>query len=335
MFRIGHFFLASLFAVALAPGAAFAQDCSQASEIDSVNRAAIDAAATRFIQFAAHGDLQSLLRNSIPTLAAAFDGIQQTVTHDKGAIGDQVSIRRDYLLDASKASGKIADAEFFCGVYGAGGHTPSSASFLIPNLDPGLYALVLTNVSGGKVPYMATVILQNMQGQWKLAGYYPKPIEVNGHDAAWYVERARSFKSSGQLHNAWLYYALAWELYAPVDFMSSLQLDKLSNEIQAAKPADIPGPQQPVNLAAANGRTYQLTHLFAAPGPQDGLSVVVKYAVADVSNTAQAFQDNTSVIKALTAKYPELREAFVGIVARATAANGQDYGTLLAMKDIQ
>jgi len=36
----------------------------------------------------------------------------------------------------------------------------------------------------------------------------------------------------------------------------------------------------------------------------------------------------------VAAKYPEVRKAFSGIVARATTAGGQDYGTLLVMKDI-
>ena len=31
----------------------------------------------------------------------------------------------------------------------------------------------------------------------------------------------------------------------------------------------------------------------------------------------------------------ELRDGFAGIVARAVDASGQDYGTLLAMKDIK
>ena len=150
---------------------------------------------------------------------------------------------------------------------------------------------------------------------------------------SWYVQQARKFKQQGELHNAWFYYVLAWEIYSPVDFMSSLQLDKLSNEIQAARPADVP-VGQPVPLAAANGRTYKLTQEFAAPDEHGQLSLVVKYEAADVSNTAQAFQDNTAVMKALVAKFPELRPAFSGIVARATTASGQDYGTLLAMKDI-
>jgi hypothetical protein len=312
---------------------AAAQECSQAAEIEQGTRAAIDSAAARFIQLASHGDVQSLRQGSIPSLASSFDEIQQTVTSEKGEIGDQVSIRRDYLLDASKAPSRIASAEFFCGVYGAGGHTPSSASFAIPNLDPGLYALVLTNVAGGKAPYMATVILQKLQDQWKLAGYYPRPTEVNGHDAAWYVQQARNFKKNGRPYDAWFYYMVGWNIYAPVDFMSSLQLDKLSSEIQSARPADVPG-NQPVQMIAANGHSYEVTQLFAAADQQQGLSLVARYRVADLSDTARAYQDNVALIKALAAKYPELREAFTGIVARATAANGQDYGTLLAMKDI-
>ncbi len=42
-----------------------------------------------------------------------------------------------------------------------------------------------------------------------------------------------------------------------------------------------------------------------------------------------------AVIKALIAKYPELKEAFAGVVARAVDPSGHDYGTLLAMKDIK
>jgi hypothetical protein len=310
-----------------------AQECSQANEIEPVLRAAIDNAAAQFIQQAAHGDVQSLRQGSIPAVASAFDGVQRAVTHDKGVLGDQVTIRRDYFLDASRATEPLPRAEFFCGVYGSNGHTPSSASFVIPNLAPGRYALVLTNVTGGKIPYMVTVVLQNLQSQWKLAGYYPKPGEVSGHDAIWYVQQARKFKQQGQLHNAWFYYVLAWQIYSPVDFMSSLQLDKLSSEIQAVRPADVP-LSEPVPLVAANGRSYSLTEAFAVPDDQGQLSLVVKYQAADVSNTAQSFQDNNAVIKALVTKFPELRPAFSGIVARATTQNGQDYGTLLAMKDI-
>ena len=317
----------------LVPAIARAQECSQANEIEPAVRAAIDGAAEQFIQYAAHGGLQALRLAAIPTLAASFDGIQETVARDKGVLGDQVTIRRDYLLDTSKAGGRLPRAEFFCGAFGRNGHTSTTAAFAIPNLDPGQYALVLTNVTGGKVPYMVTVVLQNLQNQWKLAGYYPKPSEVSGHDAAWYLQQARKFKQQGDLHNAWLYYALAWDIYAPVDFMSSLQLDKLSDEIQAARPAVLP-VSEAVLLTGANGRIYNLTQAFAAPDDQGQLSLVVKYEAADISNTTQVSQDNSAVIKAVVVKFPELRHAFSGIVARATTSSGEGYGTLLLMKDI-
>jgi hypothetical protein len=42
-----------------------------------------------------------------------------------------------------------------------------------------------------------------------------------------------------------------------------------------------------------------------------------------------------AVIKAAIAKFPEFRDAFVGVVVRAVEPSGKDYGSLLAMKDIK
>jgi hypothetical protein len=84
----------------------------------------------------------------------------------------------------------------------------------------------------------------------------------------------------------------------------------------------------------AGGKTYRLTSVFAMAVGQD-LDLVVKYQAADVSNTAQTFQDNMAIMKALVAKYPELRDAFVGVVARGVEPSGRDYGSLLPMKDIK
>jgi hypothetical protein len=85
---------------------------------------------------------------------------------------------------------------------------------------------------------------------------------------------------------------------------------------------------------SAGGKIYHLTDIFPLAEAGD-FDVVVKYQSADVSNTARTFQENTSVIKALVAKYPEFRDAFAGVVARAVEPSGRDYGTLLPMKDIK
>ena len=98
-------------------------------------------------------------------------------------------------------------------------------------------------------------------------------------------------------------------------------------------PSDFPVDGKTVDLAAG-GKTFRLTALFPVTVKQD-LDLVVKYQSPDVSNTTQTFQDNTAVMKALIAKYPELRDAFDGVVTRAVEPSGRDYGSLLPMKDIK
>jgi hypothetical protein len=70
-------------------------------------------------------------------------------------------------------------------------------------------------------------------------------------------------------------------------------------------------------------------------GAGGDVDLVVKYAAADVSNPNLTYQDNMALIKALVAKYPELREGFTAIIARAVEPSGKDYGTMLAVKEIK
>jgi hypothetical protein len=156
---------------------------------------------------------------------------------------------------------------------------------------------------------------------------------VAGHDALWFTERARDFKAKAQNHNAWLYYREAIALSAPVDFMSTLATDQLYDEAQAAQPPDLQTNGSTLDMSAS-GKIYHLTEIFPLAVGGD-LDVVVKYQAADVSNAARTFQENTAVIKALVAKFPEFREAFAGVVARAVEPSGRDYGSLMAMKDIK
>ena len=67
----------------------------------------------------------------------------------------------------------------------------------------------------------------------------------------------------------------------------------------------------------------------------DDIDLVMKYQCASVSNTAQTYQDNLAAIHALVAKYPEYRNGFTSIIARAVEPSGRDYGTMLAVKDIK
>jgi hypothetical protein len=136
------------------------------------------------------------------------------------------------------------------------------------------------------------------------------------------------------MHNAWLYFVQGRDLSMPVPFMYTQATDKLYDEAQSVKPADFPVNGNTVDLTAANGKTYKLTTVFPLVVGQD-LDLVVKYQTADVSNTGQTFQENMNVMRAVVAKFPELKDAFEGIVCRAVEPSGKDYGSLMSMKDIK
>jgi hypothetical protein len=236
------------------------------------------------------------------------------------------------LLTADGAE-PLAHAEFLCGVFGKNGQTKDSAEFVLQNLPPGKYGLTILDVNGGNTPTTLTLVLQQIANNWKLAVFFATSTQAAGHNATWFIERARDFKAKSQNHNAWLYYRQAIPLSTPVDFMSTLATDKLYDESQSVQPSDMPTSGNTVDLTAG-GKTYHLTDVFPLAVGSD-LDVVVKYQAADVSDAARTFQENTAVIKALVAKFPELRDAFTGVVARAVDPSGRDYGTLLPMKDIK
>ncbi|OLE56897.1 MAG: hypothetical protein AUG13_06670 [Chloroflexi bacterium 13_1_20CM_2_59_7] len=310
-------------------GSAWAQSCLAAGDMDEASRAALVNTAKRYFDMAARGDSAALRQNAIASVASDFSGIETAVKDNQANFaGAQATPRPPFLLQA-EGPAPPERAEFLCGVFGKSGQTPDSAVFVIPNLPPGNYALTTLDVTGSKGNFTLSFVLQQQGTNWKLGGFYAKPAQIAGHDGNWFAGRAREFKAKGQTHNAWLYYLEARELLVPVPFMSTMMTDKLYDESQSVKPADLP----PLNLTAGS-RTFKVTQLFPLPVGQN-LDLVVKYESADVSNSAQTFQDNTTVMKALLAKYPEFRDAFDGVVARAVEPSGRDYGSLLAMKDIK
>ena len=306
------------------------EECKMGSELDAATKSAMESTAQKLYQMAATGNTSALQQNSIPAVASNFAGIESAINEHKGDFGTSATVRASYGLDAPGAA-PIARAEFYCGIF----NSPDRVAFVIPNLPPGNYGVVILDAQGGKIPMSVSFVLQkDAAGQWKLGGFYPRYTSISGHDGNWYLNQARAYKAKGQSHDAWLYYLAAWDLSAPVPFMSTAGLDRIGEEAQGVRPADFPSQDTPLPLTSANGKTYNVIQLFAVP-MQDGLGLVVKFQVPDISNSAQTYQDNMAVMKDLVTRYPELREAFGSIVARAVAPSGQDYGTLLAMKDVK
>ncbi|HYH00294.1 MAG TPA: hypothetical protein VD837_14265 [Terriglobales bacterium] len=314
---------------------AAAQTCTMGPDLDPPVRAAIENAAHQNFQLASQGNTASLQQVAAPE----FQGIASVVSGNPAAFSGTPMIHLTYLLDNSQQPSNKAfsgppqqqgDArvEFYCGIF----NSPDRVGFVFPSLPQGRYAVVVQDVDNAKPPYLVSWILHEIGGQWKVAGLITRPKIVAGHDGKWYWQQARNYRQKGQIRNAYLYYGMADQILRPFDAMSTPGLDKLLDEWQGAVPPDFP-VNGPIDLTAGPN-TYRVTQIFALP-VGEVLDVIVKYQVPDVSDSAKAYQDNMNVIKALVAKYPELREAFNGVVARAVAPSGQDYGTLLAMKDVK
>jgi hypothetical protein len=322
----------SLAALALifCAGFARAQTCLTAGDMDEPTRSALVSTAKRYFDMVVRGDSAALQQNSVPSDFSSIDAVAKD--NQPNLSGAQASPRPPFLLKV-EGTAPLERAEFLCGVFGRTGQTADSAVFVIPNLSPGNYAVVVSDVPTAKQPDAVTFVLQQEGKDWKIGGLYVKGSQIAGHDANWFADRARAFKTKGQNRNAWFYYLQARDMAVPVRFMYTQLTDKLSDESEPLKPADLPADGSTVELAAA-GKTFRLTALFPLAVGQD-FDLVVKYQSADVSNTAQIFQDNSTVMKALVIKYPEFRDAFDGIVARAVEPSGRDYGSLLPMKDIK
>jgi hypothetical protein len=330
MIRVSKMFIP--LAVFLFALTAHAQNCLLASDLDPAMKSAIQQTAQQLFNDARTGNVTALQQNAIPSLASSFAGVQAAVAGNKENFANaQATIRNLYLLDAN---GPDSTGEFYCGVFGATGQTATSAAFMLKGIPQGKYAVVIQDVKGGKSGLTVTEILQNLDNSWKLAGFYVRPTDIAGHDANWFLSRARQFKAAGQNHNAWFYYLAAWNVTAPVDFMDTKELDALSQEMQSVHPNDLPSNGHPVQLAAG-GKTYNLTEVDAFPVGND-LDLRVRYSVPSVASAQDTlYKDNMAVIQAIVAKYPEFRQGFAAVIARAVDSTGQDYGTLLAMDKVK
>jgi len=306
-----------------------AQECYSGSEIDPVAAQSIAAAARDYFNMSAQGDVAGLKAHAVPDVAASFGGIERAVVTNKEflALG-QLTDTRLFLLDASNSKTTWQRAEFYCGIY----NSPDRVGFAIPNLPPGRYAVTIAKVVG-KNPITLTMILEEMgKSSWKLAGYYVRRNSIADHDGQWFLAKAREYKEKGQAHNAWFYYLTAWDLIAPVEFMSTPQLDKLTDEIQSSRPADMPSGGTVLELGG--GKTVKISEIAAVLAGGD-FDLRVQYESANAGNSTLASQENAAVMKALLAKYPEFRDGFTALISRATDSSGHEYGTLTPMKDVK
>jgi hypothetical protein len=319
----------ALVSLLLAAPSLHAQTCLTAGDMDEGMKTALLSTAQSYFDSIARGDSAALRQSAIASIASDFSGIETAVRDNQSTLSSAKPVARLPVLLQAEGSAPLERAEFLCGVFGAHGQTADSRVFVIPNLPPGNYGFVTQDVNTAKGAYTVSYVLQQQGSAWKLGGLYIKPAQVGGHDGNWFSTRARELKTKGENHASWFYYQEARDLLVPVPFTSTMVTDKLYDEAQTVKPADLP----PADLAG-NGKVIKLTALFPL-AVENELDLVAKYETASVANSAATYQDNMAVMKALLAKYPEMRANFDGIIARGVEPSGRDYGTMLHMKDIK
>ncbi|HET9839756.1 MAG TPA: hypothetical protein VFR84_16130 [Candidatus Angelobacter sp.] len=320
-------FAAALLATSLS---AWSQTCQGHDEMDPAARASMETAAQQVYDQAARGDVNVLRTSSVPSLQSNFNGIAAAITDNKDALaGAKAQLRTDFLLDNTGA-GANSDGSFYCGVYGAQGVSTGGAQFSLPGLDAGKkYAVVIQDFVGSRGPYIFTTIFEDLGG-WKIAGLQIRPAAAAGHDGLWYLKQARDYKSKGQAHNAWFYYATSWELLAPIPAMNTKLLGNIQEESNGILPKDIPVDGKPVAFNAA-GKNYTITDMQTYKTDKT-FDLSVKYSVPSTADFNATQTDARNLANALVAQYPELKDGFSNVWVHAVDANGGDVVGLVKLR---
>jgi len=327
-----------------------AQSCQTSGEIEPARLKSIQDAALRYFDLAAKGDISKLQASSVAGAAAEFSPITKA-TFENSPVDSKATVRQSFLLEADAAA-TIPRAEFLCGTFGKNGQTANSAVFVLTNLRPATYAVVIFDIERrpqSNLPDLLSLVLENVpagspgaspgddkkeiKDDWKLAAAFLRWAHMAGHDSAWFAVRAAQFQEKDQRRNAWLYYLASRTLASPLPFMSTAVTDKLYDAVRDTQSADWPSDANPLDFAAG-GAHCKLTSI-SPEGHDSDVYVVVRYQASDISNTVKTNAQSVVLMRAMVAKFPELRAAFAGIVARAVTPAGTDFGTLLTMKDVR
>ncbi|WP_348270002.1 hypothetical protein P8936_05175 [Edaphobacter paludis] len=330
--------VALLAAGILFSGIASAEVCTTQSQMTSADRDALAAAGRNLATKVQADDVKGLQAATVAEYAKDFSGIGDVVGTTSAKLkGGTIAVEQVYLLDGTQlkknADGSAPDAQFFCSL----NKSVDEADFLIPGLLPGQYGFVIVNVQGAS-PWQLSFLLRHDQGQWAMAGFYPKALTAAGHDGLWYWTQARAMAARKEHWNAWLYYQQAQALLQPAGFVQSSHLEKLKSEQTAVAPpalSDGINPNTPLVVKGTDGTEYR----FIGLGVDDSLSaakidVVAHLKVDQMGDAATAKKRNSDAASALLAAYPELRKAFHGVWVFAETSGQNPYATEESMSEI-
>jgi hypothetical protein len=302
-----------LFGLLAGPACSHATSCTTQAEMLPQDRDALALVGGNLATAVVNQDYGSLQASLLPAEASEWQGIRDSVELGGPLVkGGQVQLQNLYLLDASSLTAP-ADTQFFCS-NSSGSLTVTMNMHALP---PGRYAVILAGAAGAPLGGQIGLVLAwdptGATAGWKLAGLSVRQGNFDSHDGVWYWTRARELMKDGQPWSAWFSYEAARYLLLPVDFISSPNMDKLTQEQGQIK--NSPQDAFPYNLQDGD-RTWKIDSLRVdASLHQPDLAVV--YEATGVTDPAAVRTEATAVLGALLKAQPALRANFHGLWAVA------------------
>ena len=298
--------------------------------MQAADRAALTAAGTRLATAVLAQDYNTLQASLLPSEAGDWNGIRETAETGAPLVkGGQVQLWSIYLLDATALTAP-ADTQFFCS------NTSGSLTVTMSmrSLPQGRYGVVLANAVGAPMAGQIGLVLAfdptAAPGAWKLAGLTVRQGSFDGHDSVWFWTKARELAKADQIWSAWYSYEAARYLSVPVDFLSSPNMEKLSQEQDQLKGS----PQDAFPYSLQDGdRTWKIdgVRLDASLRQAD---LAVTYESTGVTDQAAVRTEATAVLSALLKAQPGLRQNFHGMWAVAVKDGKQNAVLELPMGQI-
>jgi hypothetical protein len=268
---------------------------------------------TMAILSADYSALQSAL---LPAEAGEWAGMRDAVEAAAPLVkGGQVQLRSLYLLDASMQRA-TADTQFFC----SNATGSLTVTITMRELPPGKYAVVLADAVGAPMAGQIAIVLAwdgaAVPQGWKLAGLTVRQGAIDGHDGVWYWSRARELAKEGQAWSAWYCFEMARALLIPVDFLSSPNLDKLTQEQGLVKLSSTGVSAQDVfpYTIQDTERTWKIdaVQVDLSLGKAD---LGVTYDSAGITDPAAQRTEAIAAMSAFLKAQPGLRTSFHGLWA--------------------
>lgn len=271
-----------------------AASCKTASQMTETQRDAVANTARTMIGEVQTGNVQALQAETIPAVAADFNGIAASANGLKPFLQHAaITVDNLYALDASSEPAGSQTTDFYCG--------SPVVTLNFSNLPPGRYALAIVHATGVQQPQQISLILsETSENHWMLAGFLSRPMVEAGHNGLWYWVQARDYTQKKMNWDAWLYYRTAAYLLNPAQFLVSPNFEKLQREMEKARPDNF--PETTPTMLNVLGSNFEIMSIGTTT-TFGGLDLEVHYtpSTAQLAQLHDPTTARTQVVEVMTA----------------------------------